>query len=44
VENSDTAEIRTQEGQTYTAKVVGKDPISDLALIKVDGRSKMPMS
>jgi serine protease Do len=39
VENSDTAEIRTQEGQTYTAKVVGKDPISDLALIKVDGRN-----
>jgi serine protease Do len=39
VENSDTAEIRTQEGQTYTAKVVGKDPIRDLALIKVDGRN-----
>jgi serine protease Do len=39
LQNSDTAEILTQDEQTYTAKVVGKDPISDLALIKVDGRS-----
>lgn len=38
LQNSDTAEILTQDEQTYTAKVVGKDPISDLALIKVDGR------
>jgi serine protease Do len=39
LQNSNTAEILTQDEQTYTAKVVGKDPISDLALIKVDGRS-----
>jgi serine protease Do len=39
LQNSDTAEILTQDEQTYTAKVVGKDPISDLALIKVDGRN-----
>jgi len=39
VQNSDTAEIRTQDEQTYTAKVVGTDPISDLALLKVDGRN-----
>jgi serine protease Do len=39
LQDSDTAEILTQDEQTYTAKVVGKDPISDLALIKVDGRS-----
>jgi serine protease Do len=39
LQNSDTAEILTQDEQTYAAKVVGKDPISDLALIKVDGRN-----
>jgi serine protease Do len=39
LQNSDTAEILTQDEQTYTAKVVGKDLISDLALIKVEGRN-----
>jgi serine protease Do len=39
LQDSDTAEILTQDEQTFTAKVVGKDPISDLALIKVDGHS-----
>ena len=39
VEGSRTAEIQTDDQKTYTAKVVGSDPISDLALLKVDGRS-----
>jgi len=39
VEGSSTAEIQTEDQKTYTAKVVGSDPISDLALLKVDGRS-----
>lgn len=39
LQNADTAEILTQDEQTYTAKVVGKDPISDLAVIKVEGRN-----
>ena len=39
LQNSDRAEVRTQDEQTYMARVVGRDPISDLALIKVDGRS-----
>jgi serine protease Do len=39
LQNSNTAEILTQDEQTYMAKVVGKDPVSDLALIKVDGRN-----
>jgi serine protease Do len=39
VEDSDTAEIRTSDDKTYPAKVVGKDSVSDLALIKVDGRT-----
>ena len=39
IEGSKTAEIQTDDQKTYTAKVVGNDPISDLALLKVDGRS-----
>jgi serine protease Do len=37
VEGSDTAEIKTDDGKTYTAKIVGTDPVTDLALLKVDG-------
>lgn len=39
VEDSAAAEVRTSDDKTYTAKVVGRDPLSDLALIKVDGRT-----
>ncbi len=39
IEGNKTAEIQTDDQKTYTAKVVGSDPISDLALLKVEGRS-----
>jgi serine protease Do len=39
IEGSETAKLQTDDQKTYTAKVVGSDPISDLALLKVDGRS-----
>jgi serine protease Do len=39
VENGDTAEVRTSDDKTYSAKVVGRDSLSDLALIKVEGRN-----
>lgn len=39
MEGSDTAEVRTSDNQVYQARLVGNDPLSDLALIKVDGRS-----
>jgi serine protease Do len=39
VGNSDTAEIRTNDGKTYSAKVIGRDAVSDLALIKAEGRN-----
>ena len=42
VEESPTAEVKTDDQKTYTAKVVGTDPTSDLALLKVDGRSDFP--
>jgi serine protease Do len=35
-------EITTDDGKTYDAKVIGSDPRTDLALIKVDGRSDFP--
>jgi serine protease Do len=38
VDGTTTAEIQTDDKKTYTAKVVGADPASDLALLKVDGR------
>jgi serine protease Do len=37
VENADTVEVNTDDGKTHTAKVIGTDPRTDLALIKVDG-------
>jgi len=35
-------EVTTDEGKTYTAKVIGTDPRTDVALIKVDGRDDFP--
>jgi serine protease Do len=37
VDHADTVTVTTDDGKTHTAKVVGTDPRSDLALIKVDG-------
>ena len=32
-------EVRTSDGKVYTAKIVGTDPLSDLAVIKMDNAS-----
>lgn len=37
VDNADTVEIATDDGKTYSAKVIGTDSRTDLAVIKVDG-------
>ena len=37
VEKATNVEISTDDGKTYTAKVIGTDPRTDLALIKVEG-------
>ncbi|TMJ31234.1 MAG: Do family serine endopeptidase [Alphaproteobacteria bacterium] len=42
VDKADDVEITTDDGKTYTAKVIGTDPRTDLALIKVDGHSDFP--
>jgi len=39
VENADKVKVVTVQGDDYTAKVVGTDPRTDLALIKVGGKS-----
>jgi len=42
VEKAKTVSITTDDGKTYSAKVVGTDPKTDVALIKVDGRTDFP--
>jgi serine protease Do len=37
VQNADNVQVTTDDGKTHSAKVIGTDPRTDLALIKVDG-------
>jgi len=39
VDHAKTVQVTTDDGKTYTAKVIGTDPKTDLALIKVQGGS-----
>src|ERR1043166_8918037 len=42
VDKAESVEVTTDDGKTYTAKVIGADPKTDLALIKIDGRNDFP--
>jgi serine protease Do len=42
VDKAEKVEVTTDAGKTYTAKVIGTDPRTDLALIKLDDASGMP--
>jgi serine protease Do len=42
VDKAKTVEVITDDGKTLSAKVIGTDSRTDLALIKVDGRSDFP--
>jgi serine protease Do len=42
VDKADTVEITADDGKIYAAKVIGTDSRTDLALIKVEGRSDFP--
>jgi serine protease Do len=42
VDKAENVQVTTDDGKIYQAKVIGTDPRSDLALIKVDGRSDFP--
>ena len=37
-----TIEVRTNDGKVYAGKVVGTDPLSDLAVIKIDAQGLVP--
>lgn len=39
VERGQTVEIKTDDGKTYKAKVVGTDPRTDIALLKAEGNN-----
>src|SRR5579871_5103733 len=39
VDHAQSVQVTTDDGKTYSAKVIGTDPKTDLALIKVDGKS-----
>ena len=39
VDHAKSVQVTTDDGSTYTAKVIGTDPKTDLALIKVSGKS-----
>jgi serine protease Do len=42
VDHAKSVQITTDDGTVYTAKVIGTDAKTDLALIKVDGKSDFP--
>jgi serine protease Do len=42
VERATEVDVTTDEGKTYTAKVIGADPRTDVALLKVEGRGNFP--
>jgi serine protease Do len=44
VDGADKVEVTLDDGKSYTAKVIGADPRTDLALIKVDGRTDFPFA
>jgi serine protease Do len=44
VDKAEHVDITTDDGKTYTAKVIGTDARTDVALIKVEGRNDFPFA
>jgi serine protease Do len=44
VDGASKVEVTTDDAKTYTAKVIGTDPRTDVALIKVEGGSNFPFA
>jgi serine protease Do len=44
VDGADKVEVTTDDGKTFTAKVIGTDARTDVALIKVEGGSSFPFA
>jgi Do/DeqQ family serine protease len=44
IEQADEIEVRLSDKRKFTAKVIGKDPKTDLAVIKIDAPSDLPVA
>jgi serine protease Do len=44
VESATKIKVSLSEGEEYTAKVIGTDPVSDIAVIKINGKKDFPFS
>ncbi|XSC44900.1 trypsin-like peptidase domain-containing protein [Bradyrhizobium sp. RDT10] len=44
VKRSEKIEVTTDDGRTYAARLVGADPKTDLALLKVEGGNEFPVA
>jgi Do/DeqQ family serine protease len=42
IANASNLEVTLNNNKTYTAKLIGTDPLTDIALIKIDGNDKFP--
>ncbi len=42
IENNSSIEITTNDNKTYNAKVIGSDPDSDIAVLKINADKKLP--
>jgi serine protease Do len=42
VDKAAEVDVITDDGKNYTAKVIGTDPRTDLALLKIEGRTNLP--
>jgi serine protease Do len=44
VENADTIKVKLKDEREFEAKIVGRDPQTDLALIKIDAKGDLPVA
>jgi serine protease Do len=44
VEDADTIKVKLKDEREFDAKVVGRDPQTDLALIKIDAKGELPVA
>jgi serine protease Do len=42
VENAEAVTVVVQDATEYSARIVGRDPLTDIALLKIDGASPLP--
>ncbi|MFC1811833.1 DegQ family serine endoprotease [Thermodesulfobacteriota bacterium] len=44
VENANEIEIKLNDGKSYTADIVGRDPSTDIALLKIEAKRNLPFA